>query len=141
MRFRLTVLCSALAIVGSTARAPAQTVCSPDVFGGADPVVLTGDITLEPGCVLDFKARGLVVQGTIRSPDLSLIAGSVTVAPSGKIDASASSPLGSGGFISIQAAGAMVIQGTLLATGGTGSIGGEVSLISTGGAITLRGSI
>lgn len=117
--FALIVLVTGVA----TQSARGQSVCTaatvalfdPSCPNSPSPCTITKALQVGDGCVLDFGSRPVTITGTLdfNSGTVTLLAGSVTVAPGGLIDGrgSQSNPPGNrGGALTLRTAGSVAIQ-------------------------------
>ncbi|MFN0057226.1 MAG: hypothetical protein ACKVX7_02105 [Planctomycetota bacterium] len=141
-------------------------VCSAAVFGPQDPLIITADEVIGPGCILDFGARDVYLEATFTTNDVTIIAARFTLANGGRINGDTFSTttittvLGGGydgsvningiidhndgflvGTIAIQAAGAVSIGpgGALRARGTTVDTDGGIITIQAGGNVVVDG--
>jgi hypothetical protein len=130
----LTMACLATA-------AAAQVDCSnPDNLCTGDPCTIT-DIEVDTPCVVDFGARALVIRGRVRVPaagTLDLTAASIEVQAQGSVNGSREDPGGVAADLALRAAGAIVMEGRLLASGGNAA--GSIT-VEAGDTLTVAGSV
>lgn len=145
MRHRLAVIgLFASLLAAPRARATtASNICT----ANANPCLVTTDIAVNPGSVLDFGTRALQIRPTgrlrVSSGVLSIIAGSLRMEPSALISGAAGTT--SGARINVTTSGDIRVEATgsgtarIDATANTAP--GEIELTSTGGNIVLAGRL
>ncbi len=142
-----TLLLSCLLLLGT--RQPVSALSDPDDFCTGDPCIISSDKDVDPGAVLDFGSRDVILQQQLTIRDLpsgavgsmTLLAGSFTITGNGQIKGTGGTL--SAGSVTIQTVNDIRIDYTRL-TGAirmTGTDGGELNLQSTSGSITGAGKI
>jgi hypothetical protein len=146
-----TAVCSALlfavAVAGNAGVAAALN--TPNQFCTGDPCIISGSKTADANVTLDFGARAVILQGTLTMAalgdnsvgSLTINARSFAISGPGQIRGFSSSA--SGGSVTVNATDTITINDTQ----GSGAVrlsgqdGGELTLITTSGAITISGRI
>jgi hypothetical protein len=141
MRAWTWVAVSTLAMACLATTAAAQVSCSnPDNLCTGDPCTIN-DIEVDTPCVVDFGARALVIRGRVRVPSagtLDLTAASIQVQAHGSVNGSREEPGGVAADLALRAAGSIVMEGRLLASGRNAS--GDIT-VEAGGTLTVAGSV
>jgi len=122
--------------------ARAQVDCdTPDDLCTGDPCIV-GAVEVDDSCVLDFGARTLVIEGSLRMPnggELSLTAGAIQVA--GRIQNMTTSVPGAGPRIQLAASGDVAMDGPIRVVGvRNNAVPGEIT-IQAGGNLTVRSAL
>ena len=128
MKVQSPLLLTAIAFVFLCSPSGARAQCSIDPFGPGDPVTIDGVWDLEPGCVLDFGDREVILAGILQSRALAIVAGRLTVLEQGRIE-------DNGKEVSLTLHKSAVHDGACLIQGlvdSSGDHGGEVILDAEG---------
>jgi filamentous hemagglutinin len=131
------ILCAAL-----VTSARAQVDCdTPDDLCTGDPCIV-GAVEVNDSCVLDFGARTLVIDGSLRMPnggELSLTAGTIQV--DGRIQNMTTTVPGAGPRITLAASGDVVVDGPIRVVGVRNNlVPGEIT-VQAGGNLTVRSAL
>ncbi len=145
---RLVSVLVAGTFVGTLARAAAgQVDCDvPEDLCAGDPCVVPNLLVGSP-CIVDFGARALVIDGTLRLPpngSLTLTAASIDVRGEIRNLPDGRNVGGTGPEVRLAAAGAIDVPGRLRLNGRLAGLGGTVPgllELDAGGALTLGGTI
>ncbi|MFQ5515584.1 MAG: hypothetical protein ACE5FG_14305, partial [Myxococcota bacterium] len=140
--------CHLLALLLGLAPEPALAVSQVDDLCTGDPCIISSSFSIDPGAILDFGSRALILEKKLTLlPDalglrsLTLRAGSLELRGSGVIDGNGGSLAGA--LIRIEVTGEIHVDSTTIAPAldASGVPGGSIFVSSTGGSVSASAKL